>query len=177
MTAEYAAEGESAPGVSTTEFRHALGRFATGVTIVTTRDDGVDHAMTANAFTSVSLDPLLVLVCVEKIARFHEAVLGSGLWAVSILPASARAASVWFATRGRPLDHQVDGLRHVRGEYTGAVIFADALASVECRTHAVYDGGDHSIVVGEVLSVELLDVEASPLLYYGGQYRSLDDRG
>jgi flavin reductase (DIM6/NTAB) family NADH-FMN oxidoreductase RutF len=177
VTAEYVSAGEPAPEVSAHAFRHAVGRFVTGITVVTTRSGGVDHAMTANAFSSVSLEPLLVLVCVEKIARFHEAILDSGLWAVSVLGESAHTAAVWFATRGRPLENQLEAFRHVRGKHTDAVIFSDGLASLECRTHAVYDGGDHSIVVGEVLSVAQLRDDEGPLLYYGGKYRALGDKG
>ncbi len=177
MTAESVSPDEPAPEVSPHAFRQAAGRFATGITVVTTRTDGVDHAMTANAFTSVSLDPLLVLVCVEKITRFHEAVLDSKLWAVSVLGESGHQASVWFATRGRPLENQIGGFEYVRGEYTDAVIFTDALSSLECRTHAVYDGGDHTIVVGEVLSVAQLRSDDGPLIYYAGDYRGLGEDG
>ena len=86
----------------------AVGRFATGVTVVTAVDGGLDHAMTASAFTSVSLDPMLVLVCVENEARFHDAIIAAGAWAVSILDASARPVAEWLATRGRPLHGQLD---------------------------------------------------------------------
>jgi flavin reductase (DIM6/NTAB) family NADH-FMN oxidoreductase RutF len=157
-----------------TEFRRAAGRFATGIAIVSTVHEGVDHAMTVNAFTSVSLDPLLVLFCPEKIARFHDVVLEAGQWAVSILGAEAREASQWFATRGRPLAGQLDGWKIQRGPHTGAAIFTQAIAALECRTHAVHDGGDHSIVVGEVLGVSLPAPDATPLIYYSGAYRTLD---
>ena len=156
------------------DFRRAAGRFATGITIVSTVLDGQDHAMTVSAFTSVSLDPLLVLFCPEKIARFHDVVLESGSWAVSILGADSQEASQWFATRGRPLDAQLDGWKTHRGPRTGAAIFSTALAALECRTHAVHDGGDHSIVVGEVLSVSTPAPEGGPLIYYSGGYRTLD---
>ena len=87
-----------------TTFRGALSRFASGVTVVTTVLDGIDHAMTASAFTSVSLDPPQVLVCSQRTSRFHEAVLESGVWGVSILSDRGRAASAWFAHSGRPLE-------------------------------------------------------------------------
>jgi flavin reductase (DIM6/NTAB) family NADH-FMN oxidoreductase RutF len=154
-------------------FRRVAGRFVTGIAIVSTVLDGTDHAMTVNAFTSVSLEPLLVLFCAEKIARFHDAVLESGTWAVSVLGDGAQDASRWFATRGRPLEGQLDGWRYGRGARTGAVIFEDAVAALECRTHAVHDGGDHSIVVGEVLGARIPDPQGSPLLYYEGRYRGL----
>ncbi|MBA9003821.1 MULTISPECIES: flavin reductase family protein [Thermomonospora] len=162
------------PPVDTAEFRRVVGRFATGVTIVSTVADGVDHAMTVNAFTSVSLDPLLVLFCAEKVARFHDAVLRSGQWAVSVLPEGAQDLSTWFATRGRPLDDGRLGEHPFkRGPQTGAPILTEAVASLECRTHAVHEGGDHSIVVGEVLAVDTPDPGARPLLFFEGRYRGL----
>ncbi|MDP9392777.1 MAG: flavin reductase family protein [Actinomycetota bacterium] len=155
------------------EFRAAAGRFATGVTVVTTVSDGMDHAMTANAFTSVSLDPLLVLVCVAREARFHDAILDSGLWGVSVLEASARPASAWFATRGRPLHGQLTRYAHHRGARTGVALLDASLATLECRTWAVHDGGDHSIVVGEVLAVELPQPDGQPLLWFRAGYSLL----
>jgi flavin reductase (DIM6/NTAB) family NADH-FMN oxidoreductase RutF len=140
-------------GVDAGEYRRAVGHFATGIAIVSTVVDGVDHAMTVNAFTSVSLDPLLVLFCAEKIARFHDAVLASERWAVSILGEEAREASQWFATRGRPLENQLEGWRYHRGEHSGAAVFEGSVAVLECRTHDTHDGGDHTIVIGEVLGV------------------------
>src|SRR3954452_11520966 len=90
--------------VDTLEYRRVVGRFATGVTIVTTVADGMHHAMTVNSFTSVSLDPVLVLFCAEKISRFHDAVLQAGTWGVSVLGVEHEGLSRWFATRGRPAD-------------------------------------------------------------------------
>ena len=154
-------------------FRRVAGRYATGVTVVTACLDGVDHAMTANAFTSVSLEPVLVLVCVEKEARFHDAILETGLWGVSVLDASGRRAAEWLATRGRPLIGQLEPYAIHRGEHTGAALFDEALATLECRTWAVYDGGDHSIVVGEVLALDLVHPEGDPLLYFRSAYHHL----
>ncbi len=153
-------------------FRRAVGRFATGVSVVTANETGFDHAMTANAFTSVSLDPLLVLVCVETDARFHDAIIDAGCWAVSLLPASARATASWLATRGRPLHGQLDRIPFHRG-VTGAALLDGSLAWVECRTHAVHPGGDHSIVVGEVVDVALGTDDADPLLWYRSSYATL----
>jgi flavin reductase (DIM6/NTAB) family NADH-FMN oxidoreductase RutF len=167
--------GDAAPPglVDTDAFRRAVGHFATGVTVVTTVSDGIDHAMTASAFTSVSLDPVLVLVCVEKDARFHDAILESGTWAVSILAASGRRAAEWFATRGRPLGGQLDRFPHRRGAASGAALLDSSLAWLQCATTAVHDGGDHDIVVGSVLEVEASDREEPPLVYYRGAYREL----
>ncbi len=167
------ADATALDGPGTDAFRAALARFATGVTVVTTVADGLDHAMTANSFTSVSLDPLLVLVCVEQEARFHDAILESGQWGVSVLDDSSRLASTWFATRGRPLHGQLDRHPHSRGPVTGVALLEASLATLECRTTAVHDGGDHTIVVGEVLSVSLPQPEASPLLWFRGHYHRL----
>jgi flavin reductase (DIM6/NTAB) family NADH-FMN oxidoreductase RutF len=160
-------------GVDPAAFRLAAGRFPTGVVVVSTILDGVAHIMTVSAFTSVSLDPLLVLFCAEKVARFHDAVLAAGQWAVSILDEDAEKTARWLATRGRPLDGQLDTIAHHPGPLTGAPILDGALAAMECRTHAVHDGGDHSIVVGEVLGVTDRGDERGPLIYHAGRYRRL----
>jgi flavin reductase (DIM6/NTAB) family NADH-FMN oxidoreductase RutF len=130
--------------------------------------------MTVTAFTSVSLDPVLVLFCAEKIARFHDAVLDAGLWAVSVLDEESEKTARWLATRGRPLDGQLNTIRHHPGPQTGAPILDDALAAMECRTTAVHDGGDHSIVVGEVIGVSEPRPGGQPLIHYAGRYRTLN---
>lgn len=159
--------------VDTAAFRRAAGRLPTGIVVVSTSLDGIDHAMTVSAFTSVSLDPLLVLFCAEKIARFHDVVLAADSWAVSILNEESEKTARWLATRGRPLEGQLDAQPHDRGPLTGAPILRDALAAMECRTAAVHDGGDHSIVVGQVIGVNEPRPGGRPLLYYGGRYRRL----
>jgi flavin reductase (DIM6/NTAB) family NADH-FMN oxidoreductase RutF len=171
MSLPAAAEPPDAP-VDVAAFRRAAGHFASGVTVVTTRVGTVDHAMTASAFTSVSLDPALVLVCVDKEARFRDAVLESGAWGVSILSVSGRRAAEWFAMKGRPLIGQMDRYPH-RRELTGAALLDGAVAWLECRTHAVYDGGDHDIVVGAVLSAVVGDRDGLPLVHHRGRYGSL----
>jgi flavin reductase (DIM6/NTAB) family NADH-FMN oxidoreductase RutF len=161
--------------VDSGDFRRVAGRFTSGILVVTTSLDGVGHAMTVTAFTSVSLDPVLVLFCAEKIARFHDAVLDAGLWAVSVLDEESEKTARWLATRGRPLDGQLNTIRHHPGPQTGAPILDDALAAMECRTTAVHDGGDHSIVVGEVIGVSEPRPGGRPLLYYSGGYRRIAD--
>ena len=153
-------------------FRRATGQFACGIVVVTTRGG---HAMTVSAFTSVSLEPPLVLFCAEKIARFHDAVLAEGSWAVSILAEDDEKTARWLATRGRPLDGQLDGVAHHTGPVTGAPLLDRALATLECRTTAVYDGGDHSIVVGQVEAVAgpQEPAERGPLVHHSGAYRRL----
>ncbi|MEO8518614.1 MAG: flavin reductase family protein [Dermatophilaceae bacterium] len=154
-------------------FRRAMGRFATGVTVLTTRIGDHDHAMTASALTSVSLEPLLVLVCVEREARFHDAVVEAGVWGVSVLSSQDRPAADWLATRGRPLHGQLDRIAHHFGTETGVALLDGALSSFECRTVAVHPGGDHSIVVGEVVSVTSATHPGDALLYYRGRYVNL----
>jgi flavin reductase (DIM6/NTAB) family NADH-FMN oxidoreductase RutF len=161
------------PPVDPDAFRRAAGQFATGITVVTARLDGVDHAMTASAFTSVSLDPLLVLVCVDKEARFRDAVLESGAWGVSVLSTAGRQAAEWFATKGRPLIGQLDRFPHHRGRATDVALLDDALAWLEVRSTGVYDGGDHDIVVGKVISIATGDRDAPALVYHRGHYGQL----
>jgi len=167
------AEAPPVTAVDPAAFRRAAGQFPTGIVVASTSLDGNGHAMTVSAFTSVSLEPLLVLFCAEKIARFHDAVLAAGFWAVSVLDEESEKAARWLATRGRPLHGQLDTTPHHPGPQTGAPILDGALSAMECRTHAVHEGGDHSIVVGEVLGVTEPAGEGGPLLYHAGRYRRL----
>ena len=158
--------------VEAAAFRRATGQFPGGIVVVTTSGG---HAMTVSAFASVSLEPPLVLFCAEKIARFHDAVLAAGSWGVSILAEDAEKTARWLATRGRPLDGQLDEIAHHRGPVTGAPLLDGALATLECRTTAVHDGGDHSIVVGLVTAVDGPPGPPArgPLVHYAGAYRRL----
>jgi flavin reductase (DIM6/NTAB) family NADH-FMN oxidoreductase RutF len=161
--------------VGTDEFRAVMSRFATGVTVVTCVQDGFDHAMTANSFTSVSLEPALVLVCVENDSRFHEAISAAGTWAVSVLDARQRGRARWFATRGRPLVGQFDSTPSTRSAITGSLLLDGALVTLECRTTDVHAAGDHDIVVGEVLGMTLHRPDDEPLLYFRSQFRTLGE--
>ena len=156
--------------VTPDEFRSAMGRFATGVVVVSCVVGDLDHAMTANSITSVSLDPPLVLVCVELESRFHDAIVEAGEWGVSILGDSARGAATWLATRGRPLVGQLDAVPHRRGPLTGSALLTDALAWLEVRTSAIHPGGDHTIVVGEVVGSELALDPGDALAHFRGQF-------
>ncbi len=165
--------------LSTESFRTAVGRFATGITVCSTQSaaaDGTvaDHVITANSFTSVSLDPLLVLISIERVARFHDEVLASRRFAVSVLPAGAETLSRRYAVRGRPEDPaQLAGVAHHRGPVTGCVLLDDALATIECRTAGDLPGGDHTLVLGEVLALRAAAPGQAPLLYFEGRYRTL----
>ena len=153
-------------------FRLAMGRFATGVTVLTTVTGGHDHAMTANAVASVSMEPMLVLACVEVDARFHDAVSEAGLWGISVLDAEQRPTADWLATQGRPLHGQLDRVPHHRGS-TGVALLDGALATIECRTTDMHPAGDHSIVVGEVVSLGVAEHPGAALTYYRSRYGSL----
>lgn len=156
-------------------YRRVVGRFATGVTVVTTQLDGEQHAMTCNSFTSVSLEPVLVLFCAEKVARFHDVVLTSGEWAVSVLAQGQEGLSRHFALRGRPLADQFSGIPHRTGPLAGAAVLDGAVAALECRTVSTVDAGDHTVVVGEVLALDVPAPSGEPLLYYEGRYRTFGD--
>ncbi len=163
-------DASEGPGsVDGSRLRQAMSRFATGVAVVTTVADRHDHAMTANSLTSVSLDPALLLFCVYRESGFREAVLDSGAWGVSLLGASARPAAAWLSTPGRPLHGQLGRVPHHRG-VTGAALFDDALATMECRTTQTHEAGDHTIVIGKVVSVVVPDHPDDALLYYRSRY-------
>lgn len=155
------------------QFRRAVGRFATGVCVLSTRSRGIDQAMTVNAFTSVSLEPMLVLVCVEQDSRFHDAVLDAGVWGVSVLHASARPVAAWLSTRGRPLHGQLDRVPHHRGEATGVALVDQAVAWLECRTVQSVPAGDHTVLIGDVVSARTGNPEGGMLVYHRGRYERL----
>ena len=163
-----------AEAVSGGEFKAVLRCFASGVTVVTCRVDEVDHAMTASAFSAVSLDPPLVLVCVNRRSRFAEALARTQSWGVSILAEEGQAAAVWFATSGRPLLGQLERYDHVRGA-TGVALLRGSLATMECHTWSVQAAGDHDIVVGAV-TVASIGGSGHPLVYWDADYRRLDGR-
>nr|WP_238355465.1 flavin reductase family protein [Kribbella sandramycini] len=151
-----------------------MGQFAAGILIMSTLQDGVAHAMTANAFTSVSLEPPLVLVCVDKGVRMHDAVLECGSWAVSVLAADQQPLAARFARSGRDLHTQFDGVATEPAPKTGCPVITGALSWLECRTWATYDGGDHTIVVGEVLGLGLPGARGrAALLHHASHYREL----
>jgi flavin reductase (DIM6/NTAB) family NADH-FMN oxidoreductase RutF len=151
-----------------TELRKVMGHFATGVTVVTTHDGaGRCYGLTANAVCSVSLDPPLVLVCVDKRAESHPAFALSQAFVVNILADEQEALSRHFAVSGG--DKFVD--LPCRNGGTGAPILEGALAHVECRVVSTYDAGDHTIYIGEVESADSRD--GRPLLFFRGKYHQL----
>lgn len=160
---------------SPTDFRTAMGTFATGVTVVTVRSrDAALHGMTVNSFSSVSLDPMLVLVCLNATSRGLELIAEAGVFGVNVLSASQEGLSRWFASRARPADSSMfDGVAAESGA-TGCPILLDASASFDCRVHRLHDGGDHVIAVGEVVALRH-HAEREPLLFHAGAYRTLAD--
>lgn len=150
-------------------FRAALGRFASGITVVTTRDaEGRDHGMTVSACCSVSLQPPLLLVSVAHNASMHRHLLGAEHFAVNILSDGQEAVSRRFASRE---GDRFEGLGFSRGR-TGVALLDDVLAWIECRRVASHEAGDHTLVIGETLAMATSD--ARPLLYYRGGYAALE---
>lgn len=149
--------------------RDALGCFATGVTIVTCIDpDGAPAGLTANSFTSVSLDPPLLLVCVHKRARSAAAMIAADHFAVNVLQTGQQPASIRFSTRQ---EDRFGATPWSTGE-TGAPVLMDSLGVFECARHAVYEGGDHHMLIGRVIRANF-DPKLDPLLYFRGRYRRL----
>jgi flavin reductase (DIM6/NTAB) family NADH-FMN oxidoreductase RutF len=153
-------------------FRQALGRFATGVTVVTAeRAPGEVHGMTANSFTSVSLEPLLILVCVDEEARLLPILKKTQRFGVSVLKDNQRAISEFFAQPEQ--DPVVERTLGIRFEWpaAGIPVLGDALVQLTCRVVASHPAGDHTIFIAEVESAEVF--EGEPLLFFRGTYRSI----
>ena len=152
------------------QFRTALSRFASGVTVVTTQDkDARPLGLTVSAFSSLSLEPPFVLVCIDRGAYIHDALQISGSFVVNILSTEQEHLSRLFASRE---PDKFTGVGYTAGN-TGAPVLADALAALECRLKAAYEGGDHTIFVGEVEHTHVRE-DGHPLLYYRGGYANLE---
>ncbi len=150
------------------EFRKVLGSFATGVTIVTTRDKrGVPHGLTANSFSSVSLDPPLVLFCIDKRSNCLPAFQEGEGFAINVLTDIQKDISDRFAFS----EERWDGVK-TTSLVTGVPVLEDCLANLDCSMHAQFDAGDHIIVVGKVEDI-LVKEEGDPLLYFRGMYRGV----
>lgn len=149
------------------QFKLAMSHFASGVTIVTTEHEGKQYGMTVSAFASLSLHPPLVLVCIEKNVKSHDAIAAAGMFGVSMLAQSQKDVSNRFASRR---DDKFEGVSLRRGEL-GVPLIDGATCMLECRLHAQMPGGDHTIFAGEVVSVQT--TEDAPLLYYRSAYREL----
>ncbi|MEE1667845.1 flavin reductase family protein [Streptomyces sp. NPDC003631] len=193
-----------AEGVSNDEFRAALSRLAAGVVLVTSHEPpldaegpavtsspgtvgpggtparrditrGEDVGMTATAFMSVSLDPPLVLVSLREGSRMDDLLAEQPLWGVSVLAESQRHIAGRFAMKGRISDRLLfEDIPYARGEASGALLVGGALATLECSTERRVPAGDHTLVIGRVLSAQVPSAEGGPLMYFRGRYRHLD---
>jgi flavin reductase (DIM6/NTAB) family NADH-FMN oxidoreductase RutF len=152
-------------------FRYVLGHFATGVTVMTTTVAGRMHGMTVGAFASVSLEPLLILVSVEKTALMHRLVLESRAFAVNILGEQSEVTSRFFADNAR-----LSGPEFLEGAYrlgeTGSPLLTEATGYLEATIDSTHDAGDHTIIIGKVVAFEIVS-ETEPLIYYRSGYRQL----
>jgi flavin reductase len=156
------------------EFRKAVGCFATGVTIITVDLDGEVHGMTANAFTSVSLDPLLLLVCVDHSASTHAHLHAKKRFGINILAEQQRVISEYYARPVRTHEEAEAqaGARFDRTE-RGTPVLHGALAYLECKLKSAQDAGDHTIFIAEVEEVVVRPGE--PLLFFRGKYRKIGE--
>lgn len=150
------------------QFRSAMGKFATGITIVTTELDQNVSGMTANAFISVSLDPPLILVSVDQKASMHEKLKESGHFGVSILNEDQKALSMHFAKQ-QLLDSIDDHVEKLGGQ----PVIKNALAKMACRLYDTHPAGDHTLFICEVLDIEIKD--GKPLTYYRGKYGHFEE--
>jgi flavin reductase len=157
---------------TTQEFRKALGQFSTGVTVITVeREPGKIQGMTANSFTSVSLDPLLILVCVDHRAKILPFLQKKKRFGVSVLKAGQQAVSEYFARGVHSAEAEERlAIRYARTS-SGLPVLEDALLQLSCGTVAAHLAGDHTIFLGEVRDAEIHDGE--PLLYFRGEYRTI----
>jgi len=164
-----ATKGEYRSGHDPRTLRDALGCFATGVTVVTClKRDGTPAGLTVNSFTSVSLKPPLLLVCVDKTANSAPALIAASHFAVNVLQTGQQPASIRFSTRD---EDRFGATPWACGE-AGAPILGESLGVFECQRHAVHDGGDHHMLIGEVVKASF-DASLDPLLYFRGRYRRL----
>jgi flavin reductase (DIM6/NTAB) family NADH-FMN oxidoreductase RutF len=154
--------------------REVMAQFATGVTVLTAHGEKA-HGMTANAFTSVSLDPPMVLSCVSHTARMHDAILGAGCFGVSVLSDAQEDVARYFTNRSRPVGMaQFDEVDWFPGRRTGAPLLVGSLAWLECDIAEVYQGGDHSIFLGTVVSASRGAGQA--LLFHAGAFHHVGER-
>jgi len=160
------------PPLSSLEFRKALGHFSTGVTVVTVeREPGKIHGMTANSFTSVSLDPMLILVCVDHHAKMLPLLQKKKQFGLSVLKQNQQSISEYFAKSEHSFEAEQRLGIHYRRTPSGAFVIESALLQMSCNVMASYVAGDHTIFIGEVEDAEMH--EGEPLLYFRGEYRKI----
>lgn len=157
-------------GFTSEDFRAALGAFTTGVTVITTAAEGHPYGMTANAFSSVSLDPPLVLVCVRSDAGGSGHIQTNRCFAVNILGAQQEATARYFSWKDRPRGPDSFLTVPHRTGPSGSPLLEGAAAHLDCALHASHSAGDHEIFIGEVVSLAV-DPAVPPLLFHQGRYR------
>lgn len=150
-----------------------MGRFASGVAVVTSTWRGHDVALTVDTLTSVSLDPVLLLVSLHNEARVLEGVQAGSPLGISVLTARQRGLAEWLGEPGRPLHGQLARIPHERGPVTGVALLAGVLASFECRTYALHEAGDHTIAVLEVVGLQAGPTDEPGLVHYRGRLGEL----
>ena len=167
-------DSHTAPAVDATAFRKAMGSFPTGVTVVTVAyGDGDMHGVTVNSFSSVSLESMLVLACLNETSRAVGEIERAGAFGVSVLSAGQQDISRWFANRHRPAGSAMfDGVPLELG-VTGCPVLAGAAASFECRPRHSSRAGDHLIILGEVVAL-VHRPQLEPLIFHAGTYNSLE---
>ncbi|HEV1994482.1 MAG TPA: flavin reductase family protein [Candidatus Acidoferrum sp.] len=160
------------PPLTALEFRKALGHFTTGVTVVTVeREPGMIHGMTANSFTSVSLDPMLILVCVDQRAKLLPLLEKKKRFGVSVLKAGQEAISEYFAKGEQSAEAEERLAIRYRWTPSGVPVIEQTILQLSCNVVASHVAGDHTIFVGEVEDAEVH--EGEPLLYFRGEYRRI----
>jgi flavin reductase (DIM6/NTAB) family NADH-FMN oxidoreductase RutF len=169
MSAQQVAAPSAQAGFSSTDFRSALGAFATGVTVITSRGDEYAYGMTANAFSSLSLDPPLVLVCVISGTTGAETIEHNRSFAINILGTHQEPVSRYFAWRDRPRGPEAFAEIPHSTAVTGCPVLEGAAAYLDCRLADSHEAGDHVIFIGEVLAIGV-DKEVEPLLFHHGGY-------
>jgi flavin reductase (DIM6/NTAB) family NADH-FMN oxidoreductase RutF len=157
--------------VSADDLKHVMRRWASTVTIITTRADDFVYGLTATAFSSLTIEPPEVFISINKKTRTHPLIESSGVFCVNFLTPEMKHISDRFAGR-HPDEERFKGVRYHR-EASGAPVLEDALAYLDCTVARALDAGDHTIFIGLVVAAAVRDADASPLLYFNGQYRHL----
>lgn len=167
-------DSHTPPTLDVYAFREAMGSFPTGVTVVTVAcGDGTMYGVTVNSFTSVSLDPMLVLVCLNQASRAVGLVERAGAFGVNVLSAGQQDVASWFADRNRPADSAMFDGAPLEPGTTGCPVLAGAAASFDCRLRQSYRAGDHLVALGEVVAV-IHRPQLQPLIFHHGTYKSLE---
>lgn len=149
-------------------FRRVCSKYATGITILTVLDSrGAPHGMTVNSFTSVSLSPPLILVCIDRQTSILSHFRPGTRFGVNILHEKQKELSTWFARSGH---NRFSGLKWTPGQ-TGAPVLSEVLATIECEVTQIVEAGDHAVVIGEALHATWR--EGQPLIYFNSSYQSL----